>query len=326
MKKIQIKTPSRLHLGFLDLKGDSGMLYGSVGVAIEKPNFVIEAEISDSLEVEGPGREEVLGYAKRFLKTFNLEENVRIKIIRTIPEHIGLGSGTQSALAVGLAISKLLNLEISIEKVSEMMGRGKVSGIGTYAFKLGGFLIDGGKRSDEKKMPPILFHHPLPEDWFWVMGIPKIEKGLSGREEDNAFQNLPKPKKELVKGIFRLVWGKIVPAVMGKDIVSFGNSITELDKKTGECFSKNQKGVYFSHEVAEGVKFLLKEGAYGAGQSSWGPGFYGLTKGEKNAIRLQDKLKQFLSNNGKVFITNTENKGAKIYKKNKNKKKCLKCL
>jgi beta-RFAP synthase len=321
MKKIQIKTPSRLHLGFLDLRGDFGRKYGSVGVAIKKPNFFIEAEISNSLKVEGRRREEALEYAKHFLKKFNLEENIRIKVIESIPKHIGLGSGTQLALGIGFAISKLFQLELSVEHISEIMQRGKVSGIGTYAFKLGGFLIDGGKKIDNgEKIPPLLFHHFLPKNWFWIVGIPKIEKnrekGLSGGEEKNAFQTLPKPKKEFIATIFRLTWEKMVPAVIENDIKEFGEAITQLDKKTGKCFSKKQEGggIYFSKKVERGVKFLLENGAYGAGQSSWGPSFYGLVKEEKNAIELQNKLKQFLGSEGEVFMTNTENKGVKVGK------------
>ncbi|MER3458075.1 MAG: GHMP kinase, partial [Chloroflexota bacterium] len=32
--RIRVKTPARLHLGLLDINGDLGRLYGSIGVAI----------------------------------------------------------------------------------------------------------------------------------------------------------------------------------------------------------------------------------------------------------------------------------------------------
>ena len=39
--RITVKTGCRLHLGFLDLTGDLGRLYGSIGVSLENPGTVI---------------------------------------------------------------------------------------------------------------------------------------------------------------------------------------------------------------------------------------------------------------------------------------------
>ncbi len=41
--KIVVKTPARLHLGMLDLNGELGRRFGSIGVAISRPNVVVEA-------------------------------------------------------------------------------------------------------------------------------------------------------------------------------------------------------------------------------------------------------------------------------------------
>jgi len=55
-------------------------------------------------------------------------------------------------------------------------------------------------------------------------------------------------------------------------------------------------------------------GACGVGQSSWGPAVYGLANGDTQAKLLQDKVKNFLNDNGggEVFVASTNNIGATI--------------
>jgi len=298
--KILVKTPSRLHLGFFDFHNMKGR-YGSVGVAIEKPNFIIEAKISGRVEITGSEKERALRYVNLFMKKFNLKKNVKIRILKSIPEHTGLGSGTQLALAIGTAISKLSDLKISTEDIARIADRGKFSGVGIYAFIKGGFIIDSESMG---------FYSNLPENWFWIVALLKNKKGLSGRKENAAFKNLPKVKEEKNFELLQ-IRDKIVKAVIAKDIISFGKAINELDKKNGEIFSKIQGSIYFSKDVENGINFLLDNGAYGAGQSSWGPGFYALVDGKKNAITIQNELKKFFNSNIDVFIARTNIGGAK---------------
>ncbi len=42
--RVKVRTPSRLHFSMVDLRGDLGRIFGSVGVAIDRPNIVLEAE------------------------------------------------------------------------------------------------------------------------------------------------------------------------------------------------------------------------------------------------------------------------------------------
>ena len=61
------------------------------------------------------------------------------------------------------------------------------------------------------------------------------------------------------------------------------------------------------------VEFMKKMGAYGVGQSSWGPVLYGLVKQEE-AKQMLKKVNDYLSKamGGKVFIAKANNKGATI--------------
>ncbi len=58
---------------------------------------------------------------------------------------------------------------------------------------------------------------------------------------------------------------------------------------------------------------MKKQGAFGVGQSSWGPALYGLVE-EKDAKLICVKINAFLEKNvgGKVFVAKPNNKGATI--------------
>ena len=86
-----------------------------------------------------------------------------------------------------------------------------------------------------------------------------------------------------------------------------------IDVEGGKSFSNVQGGTFSSPIVEDGIKYLIKSGAYGAGQSSWGPAFYGVTK-VSEAQNLKQKMINFLEEKtgGIVFIAEPNNKGAYI--------------
>ena len=47
--KVYVKTPARLHLGLIDLNGDLGRMFGGLGVGIDHPNVIVEAEQSQRI-------------------------------------------------------------------------------------------------------------------------------------------------------------------------------------------------------------------------------------------------------------------------------------
>ena len=105
--KVYVRAPARLHLGILDLGGDLGRLFGGMGVAINFPNVVLEAEKSHRLTVKGERSELVKAWVEVFLRRHGLPLEVAVNVVRVIPQHVGLGSGTQLALATAAALAKL---------------------------------------------------------------------------------------------------------------------------------------------------------------------------------------------------------------------------
>ncbi len=315
--KITVKTPARLHLGILDVNGNLGRMYGSIGLAIKQPNVVIEITKSANLEIEGEDKERVKETSECFLKHFEINDSYRILVKKSIPNHVGLGSGTQIELAVALGLAKLFNLNVSIREISEILGRGTVSGIGTAVFESGGFVVDGGKSSNQTRknmVPPIISRHEFPDNWYIVVALPGIKKGIYGQIERHALEKLPSAPAELVGKMCRLLIMKMIPALVEQDISNFGSALTDLQIMAGESFSSVQGGKFAEGDVSKTVRFLLDEGAYGTGQSSWGPTVYGIVDGIAKAKSLLSKVQKFLDTNsgGYAFYTQADNYGSKV--------------
>ena len=298
------------------MRGDLGRIHGSVGVAIAKPSLVLRASTAPELRAEGPRASRVMEFARGIMEHAGVEAGVEFELISDIPEHVGFGSGTQLALAVGTAISELHGLGLGVEEMAAMLGRSRVSGVGVHAFKHGGFIVDGGHRVDEpESVPPMIFRAEVPDDWLFVIGVPDIDQGISGGAERDAFRRLGPPPEELVGGVARVVLMQMIPAILEGDIEAFGGAMTALDYRFGEYWLEVQGGRFSHRVIEEGVEFLLGAGAYGAGQSSWGPAFYGLARGEGQASELSDRLGGFLNGDGRsgrAFHTGPDNGGAEV--------------
>jgi beta-ribofuranosylaminobenzene 5'-phosphate synthase len=314
--KVTITTPSRLHFSIVDMRGDLGRIHGSVGVAIQEPKIVLKASPAKTMKAMGPRANRVLEFAGTILRDSGVDMGIEFEVLSDIPEHQGFGSGTQLALAVGSAVSQIYDLGLSVEDIAMKLSRSKISGIGTQAFKHGGFIVDGGHRTDEpNSIPPLIFHHDIPEDWLFVVGVPEISQNVSGEIEKKAFSMFEPPPESLVGEVARLVLVKMIPSIIDADIKAFGEAMTAIDYKFGEYWLKVQGGRYSHPLIEAGVGFLLNSGSYGAGQSSWGPAFYGLVEGERQAELVREKLNKFLNSEGRrgsVFCTRPNNEGAKI--------------
>jgi beta-RFAP synthase len=298
-------------LGLIDLNGDLGRLFGGLGVGINRPNVILEAQPSKTLAITGERTEQVKTLAKRFLEAYNIKANASIHVKQAIPEHSGLGSGTQLALAVATALAKLFDVKASVPQLAKTMGRGQRTSIGTTIFEQGGFVVDGGKSGNG--FPATIFRQPFPEDWSFVVAVPNVNKGLAKSAETAAFKALSPMTAEDAGKVCRLTMMKLLPALIERDIKSFGEALTQIQIVVGEHFAEVQGGTYSSQTATEGIGLMQKLGAYGAGQSSWGPAFYGVTQQEK-AKEIELEIKAFLKKGvgGQVFVAKANNRGAYI--------------
>jgi beta-ribofuranosylaminobenzene 5'-phosphate synthase len=327
---IQINAPARLHLGVIDLSNSLNRLYGSIGVAINQPCVEILAEESKEIEVCYEANLERFSSAeniiKRLLKRYNIKGGVRISIIKSIPSHVGLGSTTQLSLSIALAISKLYGIKANALEMAKLLGRGRVSGVGTALFERGGFIVDGGI-GRKQAIPPVIFHHSFPESWYFVVATPSAKRGLSEKAEAEVFKKASASPKYAEK-ICHLLVMKLLPSLIEEDLDEFGAALTEIQRNVGAAFAPYQKGLFHSRATEEIIELMLQNGAKGAGQSSWGPSAYGIVEGEKAALKLRAKVESYLKNKDKnkgkgkgkgkskgkgiVFHTNANNVGATV--------------
>ena len=170
---------------------------------------------------------------------------------------------------------------------SLIMGRGTITALGVYAFKTGGFIIEGGFKVDqrEKMVPPLIYQSAMPKDWFFVVAIPdesrdEITKMRS--KEDEILGNLKVMPKEQSDQLSRIVLVKIMPAFVEKNIKEFGEGLTAFNQKLGEFWSSYQEGTYRNKVVDGGIKLMLQHSSC-ACQTSWGPTFYSIVAREKRS-------------------------------------------
>lgn len=314
--QITVKSVSRLHFGFLDLVGDLGRSYGSIGVALETPRTVITATKAERVSIAEGDRKKILPLVRRFSQHYQVKVATKIQLLERIPVHSGLGSGTQLALALTTALARICGIDTDPRGISSIMGRGKRSGVGIACFESGGFIIDAGRKSTRgfsDRPPTIIFRHDFPHDWCFVIVIAQTGKGLFGREEDKAMKCL-NPSKKIPEEICRLTQIKLLPSLLEKDIVEFGTALTEIDLRTGMFFEEVQGGIYRGKVARDLVESMLQAGAYGAGQSSWGPAIYGLVD-ELKARGLAQKMRDFLFRKnirGQVLVSRCSNTGAEV--------------
>lgn len=310
--KVYVKTPSRLHLGMIDLNGSLGRLYGSLGLSISAPSFEAIIELRPSGVMIEPYDAFLKEAAEKSKSVLSIDDGFAVNVMDKIPRHVGLGSGTQTLLGIAAGLAKLLDIELSVEELAIKLGRGTRSGIGTAVFKHGGFVVDGGIKPGKKQIPPVITRIDFPEKWPIVLAIPSGVRGLSGEEEEEAFKNLGRQPEWIADRISRLVLMKLIPGILEENVWEFGDALSEVQRLVGMCFSNVQGGIFSNELTHLCIKTMLENGAAGSGQSSWGPTAYGFTDSMKVANRVASALRDVLADKGIVLITKATNSGAII--------------
>lgn len=303
LSPVYVEAPARLHLGFLDLNGGLGRRFGSIGLTLDGVATKIIARPSKQFKIVGDPSGRVQKYAEKFIAYKGLSNNIQLEVVEQILDHSGLGSGTQLAIAVGTALSKLFEMDYTSSEIAVLSNRGARSGIGIGAFDRGGFLVDAGRNS-ESEVPPIISRLEFPSNWRVVLIFDKSQRGLHGQDEDVSFTTLPDFSPHTAEKLCRLVLMQILPALSEQSIEIFNLGIYELQKCIGEYFASAQGGRYTSPAVAEACNFVESLGVKGVGQSSWGPTGFAFVDSETNAHlilrKLQSKFKSVEDLNFKI--------------------------
>ena len=325
-KKIRISAPARLHLGFLDLNGNEGRKFGSIGMAINSHHTTIEAELASTVTIHSSGTASTSSVNKvrqlvtRFYDTIGQDipteqQGVTLSLIELTPQHAGLGSGTQLALTIGTLLCRLHHITSTSHEIAYQLGRGSRSGIGIATFDTGGFIVDGGL-NQSSLVPPVLAQHDYPAQWRIVLITESDIQGIHGNKETTAFTDLPEFPQAHSYKICHLTLMQLLPALIEQDIDSFGHAITGIQTLIGDHFAPAQGGRYTSPHIATLLAYAQSLGHMGIAQSSWGPTGCIFVDSDDAAKDLSEKLVQFANNKQlkmlSISTTRVSKSGAQI--------------
>jgi len=284
---IKIFGLSRIHITLIDLEGKYGRIDGGVGVALKYPRIVVSTGNCKRIDLKLPFD----------IPSFCVEEDFE--------EHIGLGHTTQYLLSIAKLGAEYNLRNIDVIELAKMVKRGGTSGIGVYAFKHGGFILDGGHSTKVKKEatpsdfssfppPPLIARHNFP--WYIYVNVPSKGRKIFGKEELEAFKNA---KLEGIDTLSRVILMKLVPSVIENDLEEALEAIWLIQ---GLGFKKVEVN-FQSEEVKDLMKKLYSKG-FPAGISSFGPAIY-------TFVRTKREGEELVSSFG-GFITEPNNEGARV--------------
>ena len=316
-----VTTAARLHFGFQNLSLAHERLYGGVGLALEEPRLVVEAERADAVVCDDAAAE---SYVRRVVETLGLP-GADVTVAERFPRHVGLGSGTQLALATLIAVVRAYDRTADARGLAPQLGRGGRSGVGVATFEQGGFVVDGGHPTErftakppaegDWDVPPVVASHDVPADWRFLLVVPDSDPGQSGSAEDRSMRTaIERADPGIADQISTLLTRQLLPAIATRDRQGFGGAAARLGRLNGAWYADEQGGVY--RPPAGSIVEHLADAATvtGAGQSSWGPTVWGLTdtEGMDAAREAGYRALEAAGVGGDVRLTAPRNTGASL--------------
>ncbi|GGN21431.1 beta-ribofuranosylaminobenzene 5'-phosphate synthase family protein [Halarchaeum nitratireducens] len=294
-ERASVSAGARLHFGFTTLSTEHDRLYGSLGVALADPRVTVTATPADAVVCP----DVVADSVRRTVDALGVS-GARVELTETLPRHVGLGSGTATALATTAAIARVYDRRPRVRERAPVLDRGRRSGIGVAAFEGGGFVLDAGRSTDtcgtpsrtppsdgSWTVPPVVARYPVPPAWRFVLVVPDADPGRCGDAEATSMQTaIADADPETGERIAGLVTSRVLPAIVAGDAAAFGAAVTEIGRLNGTWYADEQDGVYRPPVDALVDTLLADDAITGAGQSSWGPVAYGVTTtAERDAAR-----------------------------------------
>jgi beta-ribofuranosylaminobenzene 5'-phosphate synthase len=293
---VDVHASGRLHLGFLDPGASLGRAWGSVGVAIAGPETIVELArgVTDSVAAF-PGGHAALSRARTHLEKLRRATGCRapvtLRVRSALPSHVGLGSGTQLALAVGHAFCAAFDLDLDSRQLAALLGRGVRSGIGVASFDHGGLLLDGGPRADGSPAA-VLARIAMPTAWRALLVLDPRVDGLSGVAEKAALATLAPLPRAAAADICHQVLMRVLPGAAGGEFAPFAAGVSRMQEVLGAHFAPAQDGRAFTSEaVGRLLRWIAAHASAGIGQSSWGPAGFAFLPSEAQARTVLEQAR-----------------------------------
>lgn len=308
---VRVWAPARLHMGFLDLDGGLGRRFGSLGFTLDRPGTQVTAVPAAGLQITGQAADRARRYLQRAADHFKVALEGHFHVAETVPAHIGLGSGTQLALALARSLCQLSGVSATDAELAHATGRGLRSGIGIAGFGLGGFLVDGGNRGDG--VAPVVSRLDIPDAWRVVLLYDELATGLHGEAEIAAFRRLPPFTASRAEALCRVTLMQMLPGLAEADLAAFGAAVNRVQDECGDHFAPAQGGRFASPRIRAALDWLDGEGILCRGQSSWGPTGFAILPDAVSAERVLSTLRErFAASGVRIELTRGRNTGADI--------------
>ena len=283
----RVTTGARLHFGFQNLALAHERLYGGVGLALDAPRVILHAAPAGVVECD----DAVEPYVRDAVDALDVP-GATVTVRERFDRHVGLGSGTQLALASLVAVAEAHDRTVQPREFAPALGRGGRSGVGVATFETGGFVLDAGHPTERFTtappeqgawtVPVPLARHEVPDSWRFVLVTPAVEPGQSGTVEDRTMRAIvERADQGIAEEIGGLLLRRLLPAIAEADLAGFGAAVARLGRLNGAWYADEQGGVY-RPPAGQLVEALRSEPAVlGAGQSSWGPTVYAVTDADR---------------------------------------------
>ncbi|MBI2825576.1 MAG: hypothetical protein HYX69_12910 [Planctomycetia bacterium] len=300
---VEVTTGSRLHFGMFSFGQSSGRQFGGAGTMIDAPGVRLRISSADRLSGEGPLHEKALLAAELASKApwFARPARCHIEVLAAPEPHVGLGSGTQLALAVAAGLNAWAGGgPLAAAQLAQAVARGRRSAVGLHGFIHGGLVVEAGKSSADE-IAPLVARVALPDEWRFVLVRSAGSAGLSGAEERQAFERLPPVPPERTARMCQEVLLDLLPAAAERNFSRFSESLRNFGEEAGRSFASLQGGIYAPPAVADVVGALVSLGVKGVGQSSWGPTVFAVLPSEQAANETIARLRDIDATRGGTF-------------------------
>lgn len=311
---VEVVAPSRLHFGMFSFGRSDRRQYGGVGTMVDRPGLRLRITAAGEFAVRGPLAARAQTVAERLAEAWRLDHlpACLIDVEAAPPDHVGLGTGTQLALAVTAGLNAWHGEPpLDAARLAALAGRGDRSAIGTYGFTRGGLLVEAGKLPGEA-LSPLEHRVELPAAWRFALICPTAERGLSGEAERRAFREMPAVPAETTERLRREVAVELLPAAEAGDFDRFSRSLYRFGREAGSCFAARQGGPFASGPIAELVATMRAAGIEGVGQSSWGPTVFALLRDEDAARQFVETLARQVPPDATITIAPINSAGARV--------------
>lgn len=345
---VEVRAPSRLHLGMLSFGVPGTRWFGGVGMMIDRPATQVRLRRADRLEARGLHAERALVYARRCVEAWNLRQvGCAIEVVAAPAAHVGLGSGTQLGLAVAAGMRHLFrlspepasaaaphplqeDLEITEHdwlfdvrdalELARVVGRGRRSCVGVYGFSRGGLIVEAGRMvrdpaaTDDdttRDFSPMVARARLPSAWRCVLLTGREATGLSGDAERAAFARLPAVPGDVTAELSRIALVELLPAAIEGKFIEFSLAVRRYGTLAGVPFEAESQKLPYAEATAGLVELLAELGAPGATQSSWGPAVMACCESLEKAGELVDRLESLgMGRHHDIVIARFDGQGA----------------